>query len=90
MGIKIGVQKIVEQEVTELRIYTKVTDTFTASLVDGDGHIIKDYEGYVPPFMPGKHYGDYIILNINLETGVITNWSKPTEEELIEFLKAGE
>jgi len=90
-GIKIGVKKTVEIEAKELHIYTKVCDDFTASLVDKDGKEISDYEGYVPNIMPGEHYGDYIILNIDLETGIITNWKKPSVEDIEEFIKsAGE
>jgi hypothetical protein len=30
--------------------------------------------------MPGKHYGDYVRLDIDLETGRILNWVKPTSD----------
>jgi hypothetical protein len=87
-GIKIGVKKTVEVEAKELQIYTKVCDEFTASLVDQDGKEIVDYEGYVPNIMPGEHYGDYIILNIDLESEIITNWKKPSVEDIEEFIKS--
>ena len=85
--MKIGIKKEVEVEAKELRIYTKVCDGFTASLHDQDGEEIKDYEGYVPDIMPGKHYGDYIILNIDLDTGKITNWVVPSKEDLELFME---
>jgi desulfoferrodoxin (superoxide reductase-like protein) len=85
--MKIGIKKEVEVEAKELRIYSKICDGFTASLHDQDGAEIKDYEGYVPHIMPGEHYGDYIILNIDIDTGQITNWVKPSKKEIEEFIE---
>jgi len=45
---------------------------------------VAEYDGYVPDFMPGKHYGDYIILEIDAATGKILNWKPPTDEEIEE------
>lgn len=71
----------------ELRIHCKVTDRFGASIHDADGEEIgSQEEGYVPEFMPGQHYGDYLILNIDIDTGVITNWKKPTAKQIVEFI----
>lgn len=46
----------------------------------------KDVEhcGYVPDWFPGNHNGDYIILNIDTDTGQILNWNKPTKKQLKE------
>lgn len=60
-----------------ISINAKCADLFYASLDNG-----KEYEGYVPDFFPGKHYGDYIEFEIDIETGQIVNWQKPTEEDL--------
>jgi hypothetical protein len=61
----------------------KCSDCFWATVKDEKGNKIgNDYSGYVPKFMPGKHYGDNIILDIDLETGKILNWTPPTEEEI--------
>lgn len=66
----------------------KVVDGFEGAIYDQDGQQIgEDYEGYVPGFMPGEHYGDYLILNIDLETGKILNWNPPTQEQIEEFIK---
>jgi len=52
---------------------------FAAVLVNGMGNQVgKDYDGYVPDWMPGKHYGDYVELNIDVETGRVLNWKRPT------------
>ena len=47
-----------------------------------DGKQIGEYSGYVPDFMPGNHYGDYVQLEIDTDTGLIVNWKKPTDAQL--------
>lgn len=76
----------VATNVKQIRLHCKVRDGFTATIVDVDGKEIKDYEGYVPDFMPGPHYGDYLKLNIDLDTGMITNWPKISVEQMEEFI----
>lgn len=94
--MKPGVQKTVEVEAKELCLYMKVCDGFCGAIYDQDGQQIgKDYEGYVPGFMPGdadggSHYGDYLILNIDLETGKITNWRTPSKGDIEKFINGGE
>jgi hypothetical protein len=34
--------------------------------------------------MPGEHYGDYVELAINIETGQILEWTPPTKAQLKE------
>ena len=60
-----------------LSICAKCSDRFSANLDDGRG-----YHGGVPDFFPGDHYGDYVQLDIDTETGEIVNWQKPTKEDL--------
>lgn len=64
-----------------ISISAKCSDMFSATLNLEDG-TSKQYDGYVPQFMPGNHYGDYVNLEIDLETGRILNWKKPTVEQL--------
>lgn len=62
-----------------MRISAKCSDMFSAQL---NG---KDYSGYVPAFFPNPkedHYGDYVQLDIDIDTGMIKNWKKPTEKQL--------
>lgn len=75
-----------EHDAKTLRIHMKCRDEFECSILDEKYNCIKDYEGYVPDLMPGEHYGDYLILNIDLETGMITNWETPTKESLERFI----
>jgi len=66
----------------KIAICAKCSDLFAADLFDEDDNHILAYGGYVPDFMPGDHYGDYIELEIDLETGRILNWTTPSEEDL--------
>lgn len=76
---------------TTLKLHLKVRDEFSAQLVDDRGEVIHDQEdGYVPSFMPGDHYGDYVILDIDLETGKILNWQPPEAAQLCEWIQGEE
>jgi hypothetical protein len=67
---------------TVLKLCLKVSDRFTATL-ERNGALIGDvYDDYVPGFMPGEHYGDYVLLDIDVATGRILNWNKPTKADL--------
>ena len=84
--MELDIQKTVKVQAKTLKIHCKVRDAFAASLVDQDGEEIKYYEGYVPAIMPGDHYGDYITLDIDIDTGQITNWEKPTLDRMMGFI----
>ena len=62
-------------------ISAKCSDMFSAVLSDGK-EFVGEYNGYVPGFFPGEHYGDYVMLKIDTETGQILNWRKPTQKDL--------
>jgi hypothetical protein len=59
---------------------------FWASL-EIDGKEVAEYgPDYVPDWMPDEHWGDYVYLDIDPETGVILNW----EADLVmKFVKRG-
>ena len=78
--------KQIEVDVTEIRLHMKVRDGFSSCFADAQGDELARYQGYVPDFFPGEHYGDYLILNIDLETGMIKNWIKPTKEDIESFI----
>ena len=88
--MKINMTKPVQVEAKTLKLHMKVCDQFEADLVDQHGEVLKAYEGYVPDFMPGEHYGDYLILDIDLDTGTITNWKPPTAKAIEEFVNGGD
>lgn len=66
-----------------LHICAKCSDMFSANLSENGE--IKTYDGYVPNFFPEEHYGDYVELKIDIDTGMILNWKKPNEKDLSIF-----
>lgn len=88
--MKINQQKTVQVDVTELHLHIKVCDSFVGDLRDAQGETVAGYEGYVPDFFPGDHYGDYLILNIDLETGQIKNWKKPQAADIEKMISKGD
>ncbi len=80
--MEIEATEIVKVNAKTLKLYLKVCDRFTGTLESETGTELKDFDDYVPGFMPGEHYGDYVILDIDIDTGQITNWKQPTAEEL--------
>ncbi|OPB16912.1 hypothetical protein BFW91_02165 [Pseudomonas fluorescens] len=86
--MQINQQKTVQVDVTELRTYIKVRDQMCATLHDAQGEEVAAYTGYVPDFFPGEHYGDYLFLNIDLETGQIKNWKKPEAADIENMIEA--
>jgi hypothetical protein len=89
--VKVAVPTTLEAEAKTLKIYCKVSDRFTASLEAADGRELFDQEdGYVPSFMPGDHYGDYIILDIDLATGQIINWKEPSAAAIEKWMKGAD
>lgn len=65
-----------------IKISAKCSDLFSATLIGDDGKVAGEYDGYVPDWMPGEHYGDYVILNIDVQSGQILNWRGPSKREL--------
>ncbi len=71
-----------------IKICAKCSDMFSAHLIDDDGKQKGEtYSGYVPGWMPGEHYGDYVVLTIDVGTGRIINWKAPTSAQLAETFK---
>lgn len=69
-----------------LRITAKCADMFGAALGE-NGNREQEYTGYVPKWFPNptvQHYGDYVELTIDIDTGQVLNWKKPTAAQLKE------
>jgi hypothetical protein len=82
-------RKVVETiEAKYVRFHAKMRDEGTYILLDESKNEIKEHEGYVPSFFPygvnneGEHYGDYVDLVIDLETGIVANWKAPEPMEV--------
>jgi len=72
-----------------MRINAKCSDLFSAVFADAAGNDVADYSGYVPGFMPGQHYGDYVEIEIDLKTGQILNW-QPVSLKAVNETLAGQ
>ncbi|MCB0385371.1 MAG: hypothetical protein KDD43_08265 [Bdellovibrionales bacterium] len=70
---------------TTLKISAKASDCFWGAILDDEGNQVGEYDGYVPDFFPGDHCGDYVELEIDIKTGRITNWKRPTKKDLSIF-----
>ena len=84
---------MVEQkiEVKSVSVHVKVTDRGNYEFKSPTGTTLKEIsEDYVPIFFPGDHYGDYLILDIDLETGQILNWKTPSTSDIEEIFKPEE
>ena len=68
-----------------ISFYAKCSDRFGCSIKE-DGEAVGRYEGYPPAFL-GDPHRDGINLEINIETGQILNWKKPSEEEISRLTK---
>ena len=72
---------------TTITISAKCADLFSAQLFK-NGKNMGAYEGYVPCWFPNPNVGndgDYISLIIDVDTGKIINWKKPTPTDLKDF-----
>ena len=68
-----------------LKVTAKCSDMFSASVIDQGKVIGAEYSGYVPGWFPNpqcNHYGDYVELDIEVETGKIVNWKKPSRAQI--------
>jgi len=76
-----------EVDVKTIKVFAKVRDCAGYEVVDSNWNKIAAVDdSYVPEFFPGQHYGDYLYLDIDVETGQITNWKKPTAKQLEDFI----
>lgn len=97
--MKINTKKQVEVDAKILSLDIKVRDEFAGTIVSSNDEILCDKQyGYVPDFMPhnglgakgGSNMGDYLILDIDLDTGQILNWVKPTPDQIEKFINGSE
>lgn len=87
--LKIPVPRTIETEIKTVEVMAKVRDSGTYSIKDPQGNELKEHDGYVPSFFPGND-SDYLDLIIDIDTGLILNWKKPSVEEMTEFFKVEE
>lgn len=77
----------------KLTISAKCSDMFSAILYEDNKQVGNEYSDYVPNWFPNPqadHFGDYVELQIDIDTGQILNWRKPTKAQLNETFKGEE
>lgn len=57
-----------------IRVCAKCSDMWSHEVIGAKGQTLSSYSGYVPSFMPGEHFGDYIMIDIDPYTGKIVDW----------------
>ena len=62
-----------KKKILKIQLNAKCSDLCWMRLHLEDGTEVEG-SGYVPEFFPGQHWGDYIELDIDPATGIITNW----------------
>lgn len=65
---------------------TGKTSDLCCTRLEIDGKDVKETDGYVPEIMP-ENGGDYIELEIDIDTGMLLNWKKPSAKELDAYMK---
>lgn len=79
------------QRIRFLSVCGKTSDMCGITIRNQHNQDMGSYDGYVPDFFPGEHYGDYLMLDIDVETGQILNWPKGlTQAVLKKGLKDGD
>lgn len=85
--VKLNIKRPMQVEAKTLHIHTKTRDTLEFGIKDQEGkEIFYQENDYTPGFFPGDHCGDYLILDIDIETGQILNWKPPTAEQLEQLI----
>jgi len=75
------------RRITTLEITAKCSDLCGVTAKGIGNGVIAEGDGYVPGFMPDEHYGDYVMLEIEVATGKILNWKVPTDSEIERDIK---
>jgi hypothetical protein len=65
-----------------ISFYAKCSDLCGGNIVN-DSQNTFEFDGYPPKFLGD---GNGINLEIDLETGHILNWKKPSDDDIVEFL----
>ena len=65
-----------------LTISAKCSDLCYTKYTDKNGKETES-DGYVPNGIGIDEYGDYVVLDIDMETGQIQNWKPVTDKQVI-------
>lgn len=87
MGIKLNRTKAVRVEAKTLHICAKPSDAGFYVLQDENGLELHEVDGYVPGCF-GIGGGDYIEFTLDLETGKIVGWKKPSTKDVEAWIES--
>lgn len=88
--MEIDAVKTVKVDARTIKVHAIVRDGASYTLCDQHGAEICDRdEVYVPGFFPETGGGDYLYLEIEIDTGRILNWKPPTKKQIEEWIKEG-
>ena len=65
-----------------IKLCGKTSDACGIVFLDEKGEYVGSRDNYVPDYFPEDHCGDYIEFDIDVATGQILNWKKPTQKQL--------
>ena len=89
--MEINIKRPQTINVKTVKVCAKVCDSACYTFISDKGEVVKDLDCvYVPSFFPGDHYGDYLQLDIDIDTGQIKNWKNVDPVELGRFLSNDE
>jgi len=71
-----------------IKLCGKTSDGCGITFLDENGNSVGERNDYVPNYFPEDHYGDYIEFDIDVATGQILNWKKPTQKELKDSIQS--
>lgn len=66
----------------KILLNAKCSDMCQVALLGADNELMAEHIGYVPPYIPND-WGDYVVLEIDPDTGVILNWNAAAVKEAI-------
>jgi len=69
-----------------LLIQAKCSDCCVIELIDTEANITKENHGYVPRNL-GIGGGDYVKLEVDIDSGKIIGWEYPENEDILQELK---
>ena len=65
-----------------MKLNLHVRDGFDCKVIDEDGGEVGKYYGYVPDCVPPFRCDDDFEIEIDIETGAITNWKPLTQDQV--------
>jgi len=80
--VSITIKQYIMSKIKTLKVCGKTVDRCSIVFLNESGDAVGKRNDYVPDYFPEEHYGDYLELDIDIETGQILNWKKPTQKQL--------